>query len=80
MCQGFIHFSGFLHHFVLAKLATATFTSGTLLNDGIGTAFFLQSRMLNLFTRNQKGKCLRDVVDTGLHHTQLPIKAFHLKS
>ena len=23
MCQGFIHFSGFLHHFVLAKLATS---------------------------------------------------------
>ena len=22
MCQGFSHFTGFLHHFVLAKLAT----------------------------------------------------------
>ena len=24
MCQGFGHFSGFLHHFVLAKLATSS--------------------------------------------------------
>ena len=24
MCQGFIHFQGFLHHFVLAKLATSS--------------------------------------------------------
>ena len=24
MCQGFSHFSGFLHHFVLAKLATSS--------------------------------------------------------
>ena len=24
MCQGFKHFSGFLHHFVLAKLATSS--------------------------------------------------------
>ena len=24
MCQGFCHFSGFLHHFVLAKLATSS--------------------------------------------------------
>ena len=24
MCQGFNHFSGFLHHFVLAKLATSS--------------------------------------------------------
>ena len=24
MCQGFSHFSGFLHHFVLAKFATSS--------------------------------------------------------
>ena len=24
MCQGFSHFSGFLHHFVMAKLATSS--------------------------------------------------------
>ena len=33
MCQGFKHFSAFLHHFVLAKLATSSI--GVKSNDNV---------------------------------------------
>ena len=32
MCQGFSHFTGFLHHFVLAKLAISSIRVKTYLN------------------------------------------------
>ena len=32
MCQGFSHFSGFLHHFVLAKVATSSIRVKELVN------------------------------------------------
>ena len=34
MCQGLGHFSGFLHHFVLAKLATSSIRVKSLINRG----------------------------------------------
>ena len=33
MCQGFSHFSAFLHHFVLAKLATSSIKVNKLRNN-----------------------------------------------
>ena len=33
MCQGFSHFSGFLHHFVLAKLANSSISVNSYMFD-----------------------------------------------
>ena len=36
MCQGFSKFEGFLHNFVLAKLATSSIEANILSNVGLG--------------------------------------------
>ena len=53
MCQDFCHFSGLLHHFVMAKLATSSirvrqldesqkiFLSTFLLQEGVQNALFV---------------------------------------
>ena len=54
MCQGFSHFSGFLHHFVLAKLATSSIrvninrvkTCGNVTNSSTGQKGFCTKYIL----------------------------------